>query len=61
MAIELAGDLPEQTVRNIASFNIAVGDGLLVQWLIDPDRAPSAGDLVDGMLAVTDRTASPRH
>jgi AcrR family transcriptional regulator len=56
---EFVGELPEHTVRSVASFNIAVCDGLLLQWLIDPDRAPSAGNLVDGMLTVAGSTASP--
>ncbi len=61
MATDMVSELPEHTARNVASFNVAVCDGLLVQWLIDPDRAPSAGDLMDGMLAAIPRTASPQH
>jgi hypothetical protein len=40
------GGLPDPTARHVASFLIAVYDGLQVQWLLDPQRAPTAGDLM---------------
>lgn len=39
---ELAGSAPDV----IASFSMAVCDGLAIQWLLDPERAPSGQDLV---------------
>lgn len=39
------GGLPEATARQVASFLIAVYDGLQVQWLLDPRRAPTADEL----------------
>jgi AcrR family transcriptional regulator len=40
------GGLPALTARHVASFLIAVYDGLQVQWLLDPQRAPTADDLM---------------
>jgi AcrR family transcriptional regulator len=33
--------------RALATFQIVVCDGLLVQWLLDPDATPSGADLAD--------------
>ncbi|MGH3918540.1 MAG: TetR/AcrR family transcriptional regulator [Pseudonocardiaceae bacterium] len=38
--------LPDPTARHVASFLIAVYDGLQVQWLLDPQRAPTAHELM---------------
>jgi AcrR family transcriptional regulator len=38
-------------VRAVASFMIAVCDGLMLQWLVDPKRAPSGADLTAGLEA----------
>jgi AcrR family transcriptional regulator len=38
--------LSDATARHVASFLIAVYDGLQVQWLLDPQRAPTADDLM---------------
>jgi AcrR family transcriptional regulator len=38
--------LPEPAVRQVASFLIAVYDGLQLQWLLDPQRAPDPGELM---------------
>jgi AcrR family transcriptional regulator len=35
--------------RAVASFMIAVCDGLLLQWLVDPARAPSGAELTAGL------------
>ncbi|MGH3934084.1 MAG: TetR/AcrR family transcriptional regulator [Pseudonocardiaceae bacterium] len=40
------GGLPEATAWHVASFLIAVYDGLQVQWLLDPQRAPTADELM---------------
>jgi len=37
--------------RAVGSFYQALLSGLLVQWLIDPERAPSARELADGLRA----------
>lgn len=42
----LAGaELPAERVHAFASLQIAVCDGLLVQWLLDPAATPSGADL----------------
>jgi AcrR family transcriptional regulator len=38
--------LPDPTARHVASFLIAVYDGLQVQWLLDPQRAPTPDALM---------------
>jgi AcrR family transcriptional regulator len=38
--------LPDHTTRHVAGFLIAVYDGLQVQWLIDPQRAPTPDQLM---------------
>jgi hypothetical protein len=38
-------------VRAVACFMIAVCDGLLLQWLVDPERAPSGAELAAGVEA----------
>lgn len=40
------GELPDPVARQTASFLIAVYDGLQVQWLLDPQRAPTADELL---------------
>jgi AcrR family transcriptional regulator len=42
---------PEQA-RAIGSLHQAMVSGLLVQWLIDPERAPSAADLASAQQAI---------
>ena len=41
--------------RAVGSFYQALLSGLVVQWLIDPERAPSARDLADGLRAIAAR------
>ena len=55
---ELAGSAPEV----IASFSMAVSDGLAIQWLLDPEHTPSGGELVaalGGALAYSLRERPP--
>lgn len=42
----------DRRCRAVASLVIAACDGLAVQWMLDPDDAPSAEDLVAGLAAV---------
>jgi len=44
-AIPGAQALDERTARTLASLLIAVIDGLALQWLIDPERAPTGEEL----------------
>ncbi len=47
-------DLPVGVARSVASFFIAVSDGYMVQWLLDPEATPGGADLLEGArLALT--------
>jgi AcrR family transcriptional regulator len=46
-----------QLARAIGSLHQALLSGVLVQWLIDPERAPSAADLVGALRAISGRVA----
>jgi AcrR family transcriptional regulator len=41
-------EIADKHSRALASFLIAVCDGLLLQWLVDPERAPSGEELIAG-------------
>ncbi len=47
----LGDEVGDEQSRAVASFMIAVCDGLLLQWLVDPDRAPSGEELTAGLAA----------
>jgi AcrR family transcriptional regulator len=51
-------DGDEDTVRAIGSLHQALVSGVLVQWLIDPERAPSPAELALGLKAIADQVAS---
>jgi AcrR family transcriptional regulator len=42
-------DIDDEQSRAVASFMIAVCDGLLLQWLVDPERAPTGEELTAGL------------
>jgi AcrR family transcriptional regulator len=42
--------------RALASFQIVMCDGLLVQWLLDPDAAPSGAELTEALRLALGRT-----
>ena len=44
-----------QQARAVGSLHQGLVSGVLVQWLIDPDRAPSPADLAHAMKAIADR------
>jgi BetI-type transcriptional repressor, C-terminal len=48
-------DTDEEKVRAIGSLHQALVSGVLVQWLIDPGRAPSSAQLALGMQAIADQ------
>ena len=51
-------DTDEATVRAIGSLHQALVSGVLVQWLIDPERAPSPAQLALGLKAIADQVAA---
>jgi AcrR family transcriptional regulator len=63
VAEELGGDVPpdDPRVEAVASFVIAVCDGLAVQWLLDPSRTPSGDELVAGLDMIWARSTAGKH
>lgn len=50
----VAPELPAPVARAMASFFVAVSDGVMVQWLLDPTGTPSGSELLEaGRLALT--------
>lgn len=52
MVTGVLGDLAPERARALASFQIALCDGLLVQWLLDPDATPSGPELAAALTDV---------
>lgn len=50
--------LEGRTERTIGSVQLALMSGILVQWLIDPDHAPTEREIVDGILGLADHAGS---
>jgi hypothetical protein len=46
--------------RDVGSLLQALLSGVLVQWLVDPDRAPSARELSRAMLTLAQRVTGER-
>jgi len=55
------GDLPDSVARQAASFLIAVYDGLSVQWLLDPQRAPAADELMAALEVALPAAVTAEH
>ncbi len=53
-------DTDEEKTRAIGSLHQALVSGVLVQWLIDPGRAPSSAQLALGMQAIADQVAASK-
>lgn len=49
------------TARAVGSLHQALFSGVLVQWLIDPGRAPSAADLATALQAITRQLCAEQH
>lgn len=47
-----------ERARAIGSLHQALVSGVLVQWLIDPDRAPSPADLARAMAAIAEQVTA---
>ncbi|MDF5752204.1 TetR/AcrR family transcriptional regulator [Spongiactinospora sp. TRM90649] len=45
--------VPDQATRTIGAVQTALLTGALVQWLTDPERAPTPEDLIEGLTALT--------
>ena len=55
-----ADDGDRGVARAVGSLHQALLSGVLVQWLIDPDRAPSAADLASALRAITGQVRGSR-
>jgi AcrR family transcriptional regulator len=42
----------ERAARTVGSFYLALLSGLITQWLVDPERAPSGRDLAEGLRTI---------
>lgn len=51
IAATVAANLGSEQPEVMASFLLAVLDGLVIQWLLDPEHTPSATALADGLIA----------
>jgi AcrR family transcriptional regulator len=47
----------DEVARSLGSAQLALISGLMVQWMIDPEHAPSAEDLVRGLREIAARIA----
>ncbi|MFJ4649992.1 TetR/AcrR family transcriptional regulator [Nocardia sp. NPDC088792] len=53
--------LDDRDVRTIGAVQLALMSGVLMQWTLDPDHAPSEHDIADGLLALSERiTGTPQ-
>ena len=52
-------DDPPRDARDVASVMIALFDGLAIQWLLDPDRAPSAKAVARSLDLLSEVLAQP--
>ncbi|OLR92493.1 TetR/AcrR family transcriptional regulator [Actinokineospora bangkokensis] len=48
-------DVRPGEVRSVGSVQMALVTGVLMQWVIDPDRAPGPDDLIEGLKALGGR------
>lgn len=53
--------LADRDVRTIGAVQLALMSGVLMQWTLDPDRAPSERDIADGLLALAERITGTPH
>ncbi|MGE3286901.1 MAG: TetR/AcrR family transcriptional regulator [Pseudonocardia sp.] len=54
MIVQSLADLPPEQARALASFQIAMCDGLLMQWLLDPAATPTGEDIAAALVAGLD-------
>ncbi|WP_228797142.1 TetR family transcriptional regulator C-terminal domain-containing protein [Nocardia nova] len=45
----------DRAVRTIGALQLALMSGVLMQWTLDPEHAPTERDLTEGLLALADR------
>lgn len=55
--LDIDGAADPQAAHDAGSFYYALLAGVMIQWLIDPDHAPSASELVNGLRIITGERA----
>lgn len=45
-------EVPEETVRTVGAVQMALISGLMLQWLSDPDTAPTPAEVIAGLRAL---------
>ena len=48
------GTAGEESARAVGSFYLALLNGLMVQWMLDPDRTPSGHDISEALKKFTE-------
>ena len=51
----------ESRARTVGSFYLALVSGLMVQWLVDPGRAPSGADVAEALRTITKNAGAPEQ
>ncbi|AGZ44486.1 TetR/AcrR family transcriptional regulator [Actinoplanes friuliensis] len=51
--------LDERTIRSVGSVSLALMSGVMTQWLTDPEHAPSAEQIAEGVRALSLSPALP--
>jgi len=54
----LAGAADEATARAVGSFHLALLNGLMVQWLVDPELAPSGREMAGALRTILEGVRS---
>lgn len=52
-------EVPEATVRSLGAVQSALISGVMLQWLVDPERAPSGADVAAGLRALARLVDAP--
>jgi AcrR family transcriptional regulator len=49
---EAGGEIDDERARTLSSVALAICDGLMLQWLLDPDSTPSGAEVVAALSAL---------
>jgi hypothetical protein len=52
-------EVADDAVSSLGSVQVALISGLMLQWLNDPDHAPSAEEVVRGLREIADHLSGP--
>ncbi|NDL58952.1 TetR/AcrR family transcriptional regulator [Phytoactinopolyspora mesophila] len=54
-------EVPDATVRTLGAVQMALLNGVLTQWLSDPETAPSGAEVAAGLRALAEATSGPEN